>query len=200
MFTDLADQPGAQIHKLFAGLYLETLANWLDLLSKEENPEYAYLVIGRFFELYRGCVLDHMGGAGDDVPKHWRAYHKLANRLTIKSPIFSHLRLISLGARAHIRYDLGVAFFEAEKDYRHLKLGEVSFDKEAPVITGPLSAGAFTGAALNYVQMHRAEQSGWRLMVLIVYEMCLRLFLRIWLGVIQSWRRSALSEAQSRIA
>lgn len=79
------------IHYLFAELYLCTTRRWLARLSQRNDSEYAYRVICRFLELYKDQVLDRLDQPLSSIDPHWRNYHRMARRQTIKSPISAHL-------------------------------------------------------------------------------------------------------------
>ncbi len=63
----------------------------------------------RFYDLYDHQVArPALRGEAATAP-HWRACAGLAARTDLTSPIGLHQRLISVGARAHVRHDLGEA-------------------------------------------------------------------------------------------
>lgn len=184
-FAALGADHRDHIHVLFAELYLCETLSWLEQLERSPQPEHAYSTIPRFFALYREHVLDRLHRPLDEVEPHWRAYHRLARRLTIRSPISSHLLLISLGAWAHTRFDLGRAICEA-----------VSFDRRAvnETMFGSLSDRAFLKATCNYVGLHRGRQRGWRRLMLGLYGKGLLLTKPIWLAEFQRWRTASYRE------
>lgn len=198
-FDAMPDTRGAQVHTLFASLYCSTTHRWLQQLQVADNPEFAHLVIVRFFKLYEDGVLTLVGADPQQVPKQWRKYHWLARRLTMTSPISLHLLLISLGARAHVRYDLGIAAAEAAEDYRALFGREADFERLSPEIIGAATADSFALAALDYIDMHHAAQTGWRRLVLSLYRGGLRVSRPLWLWVFQNWRRAAYAEARIKL-
>lgn len=198
-FDTWPDAPDAQVHTLFAGLYVLTTQRWLQRLGVADDPEFGYLVIVRFFKLYEDGVLALIGADVNQVPKQWRTYHWLARRLTMKSPISLHLILISLGARAHVRYDLEIAVAEAAKDYQQIFGRVPDFKKLSPEIIGAAPAESFAKAAMDFVNMHHAQQTGWRRLVLSGYRWGLRATRPLWLSVFQSWRRAAYAGASIQL-
>lgn len=195
VFGALPDEPGQQVHRLFAGLYRETTARWLQALEDAESPLFTYLVVRRFYNIYQSSVPDHLASGQPHAPVPWRRYHWLAKRLTMRSPITSHLLLISLGARAHVYHDLSEAICLAAQDYRGIVGNGADFQPERVNIIGPVSAKAFFEAALDYVAWHRSRQSGWRRMVLSAYGSGLRVLRPLWLGIFEGWRRHAWNTA-----
>ena len=172
------------VHVLFAELYLCETASWLALLKRTPRPEPAYRVIARFHKLYREHVLDRLDRPLHEIVPHWRAYHHLARRLTIRSPISAHLLLLCLGARSHTRFDLGGAIQEAG----------VAEDMNA--LFGRVSDEAFVQATCDFVERHRARQAGWRRLVLVIYARGLVLLKPVWLNEFQRWRRASYRDAR----
>jgi hypothetical protein len=170
-----------EIHGLFAELYLCETVTWLDYLKRELRPELAYCVIPPFFALYREHVLDQLDQPLAEIATHWRPYHRLSRRLTMRSPIALHLLLISLGAWAHTRFDLGRAICETE----------IGPAREMDAMFGELSEVAFLQATRCYIDRHLARQSGWRRLVLRLYRSCLLLLKPIWLRQFQRWRKAS---------
>ncbi|MEQ9676218.1 MAG: DUF5995 family protein [Roseovarius indicus] len=197
-FLDMEDDRNGRVHSLFAGLYVQTTRHWLAELAESEAPEFAYAVIPRFYALYEEGVLRHLETPVRQVPRQWRMYHRLARRLTMRSPISVHLALISLGARAHIRHDLGIAIAQVLREVGAGRLTIPVVDREQFV--GSLSARAFLKAALDYVDWHRQRQSGWRWGVLGGYGRGLIVLRRIWVPVMEGWRRRAYDDGEALVA
>lgn len=198
VFGALPDEPGQQVHRLFAGLYRETTARWLQALEEAENPFFTYLVVRRFYDIYEQSVPSHLAIGAREAPLPpvpWRRYHWLAKRLTMRSSITSHLLLISLGARAHTYHDLTTAVQAGAQDYRDVVGHVVDLERERANIIGPISAKAFFEAALDYVAWHQSRQSGWRRLVLSAYGPSLRALRPLWLGIFEGWRRHAWKTA-----
>ena len=179
---------GTQIHGLFAELYLCITETWLDYLKRELRPELAYCVIPPFFALYREHVLGQLDQPLAEIATHWRPYHRLSRRLTMRSPIASHLLLISLGAWAHVRVDLGQAIYDSEIGPTH----------EMNAMFGELSEVAFLQATSCYIDRHLARQSGWRRLELRLYRSCLLLLKPIWLRQFQRWRKASHRDGRYR--
>lgn len=194
-FLERDDTPNARIHSLFAGLYIQTTKNWLAELTESEAPDFAYAVIPHFYALYDEGVLRHLDTPLADVPRQWRAYHRLARRLTMASPISAHLLLISLGARAHIRHDLPIAIARVLDDVAQGHVTIRVIDREQFV--GSLSQRAFLQAALDYVDWHRQRQTGWRYGILGAYARGLIVLRRIWVPVMEGWRRAAFDDGKA---
>jgi hypothetical protein len=184
-FAALGSDHRDHIHVLFAELYLCETLSWLDQLERSPQPEHAYRTIPGFFALYREHVLDRLHRPLHEIAPHWRAYHRLARRLTIRSPISLHLLLISLGAWAHTRFDLGRAICEA-----------VLHDGRAADETmfGSLSDDAFLQATCNYIERHQGRQKGWRRLMLRLYGKGLLVTKPIWLPEFQRWRTATYRE------
>ena len=172
------------VHVLFAELYLCDTVSWLAHLKQTPRAEHAYRVIARFHELYREHVLDRVDRPLHEIAPHWRAYHRLARRLTIRSPISAHLLLLCLGARAHVRFDLGRAIRETG----------VADDMDA--LFGQVSDVAFVQATCAFVELHRARQAGWRRLVLVLYGRGLVLLKPVWLSELQRWRRASYRDGR----
>lgn len=192
-FTAMSDEPGKQVHCLFAGLYRETTARWLQALTDVEDPLFAYLVIRRFYDIYETSVPENLPGGQVAVP--WRRYHWLANRLTMRSPITTHLVLLSLGVRAHVYHDLAEAIGLAAQDYRSITGHTANYKRERPNVIGSLSQKAFFDAALEYIAWHRTRQSGWRRLILTLYAATLRFLRPFWVRVMEGWRTHAWDKA-----
>lgn len=197
-FSAMPDKPGQQVHCLFAGLYRETTSRWLQPLGDVENPLFPYLVVRRFYDIYARSVPGHLTGEHTQAPMPWRRYHWLAKRLTMRSPITSHLLLISLGVRAHVYHDLSVAIGLAAQDYRDIVGHAVDFPRERPNVIGPISEKAFFVAALDYIDWHRRRQTGWRRLVLMLYAKTLRGLGPFWLRIMEGWRSHAWAAAIQR--
>lgn len=195
-FSAMPDLPGQKVHSLFAGLYRETIIQWLRAIEGIGAPLFTNLVVRRFYEIYELSVPECLGQPARAIPRPWQTYHWLSNRLTIRSPIFLHLLLLSMGARAHTRHDLAEAISHAARQYSQLTGREVDFERERPNIIGPISARAFFSAALDYVEMHRSQRRGWRYVVLSIYGVILRVLRPLWLGVFEGWRRRAWVDAR----
>lgn len=195
VFGALPDEPGQQVHCLFAGLYRETTKRWLHALAEAEDPLFTYLVVRRFYDVYEQGVPGHLETGKLHAPLAWQRYHWLAKRLTMRSAITSHLLLISLGARAHTYHDLSTAVQLGAQDYRHIFGHAVNLEQERLNIIGPVSAKAFFEAALDYVAWHRTRQTGWRYLVLSAYGSGLRALRPLWLGIFEGWRRHAWNTA-----
>lgn len=186
------------IHYLFADLYLCTTQCWLAHLSRRNDSEFAYRVICHFLELYKTNVLDHFDQPLITSERVWRSYHQLARRQTIRSPIFAHLILVSLGARAHTFGDLGRAMILAERDLGLRPEHGASQSAEQMKIFGKISDLAFYDAALDYVALQHSRQTGWRRLILSMDRVGLRVLKPVWLPVFQRWRRKGYAEAVTR--
>lgn len=186
------------IHHLFAELDLCTTRCWLARLSQRNDSEYAYRVICHFLELYKAHVLDGLGQPSTSIDAHWRSYHQIAQRQTIKSPISAHLILISVGARAHTHGDLGRAMNLAEQDLGQRIEMDAKESKDQMKIFGEISDRAFFDAALDYVALQHARQTGWRRLILRLDRIGLHVLKPVWLPVFQRWRRTGYAEAVAR--
>jgi hypothetical protein len=193
-----ADDRGTQIHCLFLGLYQKTTQHWLNALESTDAPLFAHLVIRRFFELYETGVTRKITDPRSTTAEPWRKYHWLAGKLTMRSPISTHLALLAFGVRAHVRHDLSFAISRAADDYKDITGMPVNYDRERPNIIGPISANAFFTASLDYVDLHRSQRRGWRWLVLTAYSTALRRLRWIWVGTLEGWRRRAWSDALER--
>lgn len=199
-FEAMADDPGRRIHGLFAGLYGCTTRAWLSLLADHRQPEFAYLVILRFYDLYREACDAETGQDARALPRHWQAYFGVAGKQTYTHPISAHLILISLAARAHTRHDLALAIRRAHDDYqRHFGICPNLASYKSTVV-GNETDDAFRTAALDYIDLHFRSQSGWRRFVLRSYAVGIRSLRFVWLPVFQSWRQAAWDDACYRIA
>lgn len=196
-FSDMPDTPNGRIHVLFAGLYRETTTQWLNALARSPAPDFAYAVMRRFYDLYETGVLDQLDRPLTEVPRQWRNYHRLARRLTGRSPISLHLVLLYLGARAHVRRDLAIAIRQAARDFAG-RPGGTELMREELIST--LSEQAFFRASLDFVEVHRRQQSGWRLAVLNGYALGLRVLKPVMVLVIESWRGAAYRDAFRPVA
>jgi len=185
-FAALGSGHSDHIHALFAELYLCETISWLDHLKRDLRPELAYRVIPRFFALYREHVLDRLDRPLAEITPHWRAYHRLSRRLTMLSPISSHLLLISLGAWAHTRFDLGRAICNSEMDQC----------REMDAVFGDLSDAAFLQATCCYIDRHLARQRGYRRLLLSLYRSGLMLLKPIWLSQFQRWRKASYRDCR----
>lgn len=198
-FEAMADDPGRRIHGLFAGLYGCTTRAWLSFLDDHTQPAFAYLVILRFYDLYReacDAAADHDAGA---PARHWRAYFDLAGKQTYTHPISAHLILISLAARAHTRHDLALAIRRAHDDYQcHFGICPDMAGYRTTVV-GQDTSAAFRDAAVDYIDFHHRRQQGWRRLVLRIYAMGIKNLHFVWLPVFQSWRQAAWDDARCRI-
>ncbi|MCR9139694.1 MAG: DUF5995 family protein [Alphaproteobacteria bacterium] len=192
-FEAMADEPGQRIHSLFAGLYWSTTRAWLSFLADHSQPEFAYLVIMRFYDLYREAsdVVDQTG----TLPHHWQPYFGLAERQTYTHPISAHLILISLAARAHTRHDLALAVRRAYDDFQHQFGTCPDLTCYRNTVVSPDTDAAFRRAALEYIALHRRRQRGWRRLVLRLYAIGIRALRFVWLPVFQSWRAAAWDDA-----
>lgn len=190
------DTANARIHCLFSGLYRETTTQWLGALEKSPAPDFAYLVMRRFYDLYDLGVLTQLDAPLAEVPRQWRSYHWLARRLTMRSPISLHLLLISLGVRAHIRHDLGIAIRQAACGHD----SETGRGAAREELIGTLSQQAFFRAALDFVDGHRRRQRGWRRAILGLYALGLRALKPVWVTVMEAWRGAACRDAFRPVA
>ncbi len=195
-FHGAPDTANVRIHCLFAGLYRETTTQWLAALEQTPAPDFAYLVMRRFYDLYDLGVLQRLDVPLEEVPRQWRKYHWLARRLTMRSPISLHLLLISLGVRAHIRHDLGIAIRQAACGHE----SETGRDATREELIGTLSQQAFFRAALDFVDWHRTRQRGWRRAVLGLYALGLRMLKPVWVTVMEAWRGAAYRDAFRPVA
>src|SRR5207237_4184145 len=131
------------VERLFAGLFVSTYRRLIAYLDTLPDAGFAYLTVGRFFDLYQDYVAGPTWGGRDTTAPQWRRYATLAARLDMTSPIGAHLWLISLGARAHTRHDLAEAVMLAAEDYRRLHDCEPDFDVARPVLLGSRTSDAF---------------------------------------------------------
>lgn len=196
-FGALPDRPGQRVHLLFARLYQHTEDAWLRALDSAGAPEFPYMVIRHFAGLYIACVPEMIDAPLARIPPHWRRFHWLARRLTMRSPISMHLLLLSLGARAHTRHDLRTAFMLAAQEHRARFGHYPDFDVMGDFILRALGRKAFVEATEGYIAAHHREQRGWRRLVLRLYLWIVRALRPVWLGVFQSWRRKAWNEAMA---
>ena len=192
-YDALPDERGKRIHCLFVRLYRETTIQWLAALDRCGNPDFAYRALRHFYDLYQEGVVNRWEAPIASIPRAWRTYHRLARRLTMRSPITSHLLVISLGARAHIRHDLGIAILRAA--HEHHENEGVWPDIQRGDLFGGISEQVFLQAALDYVDWHRQRQRGWRYSVLTTYATGLRALRSIWLPVMEGWRAVSLRDA-----
>lgn len=196
VFLAMPDTAGNRIHCLFAGLYVSTTTRWLDSLEALPEPDFICLVVHRFHELYDDYVVVRMDASIQDIPVHWRMYHRLARRLTMRSPISAHLALLALATRAHPRHDLSVAIARARADYEALHGHLPDVDQVLPGLIGRESASAFFDAAVDYVDLHRDLQRGWRWLVLSAYRGTLIALRPLWVTVLEGWRRKAWADSE----
>ena len=192
-YNTLPDTSGRRVHCLFAGLYRETTAQWLTALEKSDNPGFAYRALYHFYEVYDEGVVTRLNARISDIPRPWRNYHRLARWLTMRSPITSHLILISLGLRAHTRHDLGISILRAAQE-THAATG-VWPDIHRHELIGDISRKVFFKAALDYVDWHHQRQRGWRRGVLAVYVSGLRGLRFVWLPIMEAWRDASYRDA-----
>jgi len=176
------------IHHLFAELYLCTTRNWLAVLDARPDSDYAWHVMHHFFAFYRQGVVDCLDRPEGSIVPHWRRYHRMARRQTIRSPISAHLMLISVGAWAHTRHDLGAAMRMAEADPELTPVPGVDGEAADRRVFGRMADRAFSRAAHDYVALHRARQRGWRRFVLGLCAGGLVVLGPLWLGVFRLWR------------
>ena len=188
-----ADHPH-HIHILFCELYACSGKHWLRVLETQEDCGYHYRFIAAFFELYRDHVLRRLEDELPKIASHWRFYHWLARKLTIRSPISLHLLLVSAAARAHVRYDQGVAMVKIETE---LQQGSSDFGDERARLFGEISNIAQFNAALEFIDRHHERQTGWRRAVLSIYRLGLFGLKPVWLVILQRWRRKGYRDAVS---
>lgn len=195
-FAAMSDLPARRVHTLFAGIYLRTTQRWMGFLATRRDPEFAYLTIIRFYEIYRAAM--HTPRQ-EPVAGPWRRYHGLAGRLTMTGPISAHLLLVSSGVRAHTRYDLGVAIARATHDYARLYGRAPDIERYRETIVGRQTGYAFQCAGLDYIDDHRRQQTGWRRFVLAVFHTGLRGLSWLWMPIFQHWRRAAWAGARRAV-
>ena len=188
------------IHQLFSELYLCTTRRWLAGLACRDDSEYAYRVMCHFLQFYRDEVMDRLDHPPDRIVRHWRPYHRLARRLSIRSPISSHLLLISLGVRAHGHGDLGRAMCRTAEDMGLVEPSGPGLRVSHLKIFGQISDQAFYRAAHDYVALHHARQRGWRRGVLSSCRVGLFGLKPVWLPVFQTWRVNGYALASSALA
>lgn len=192
-FAGMPDLPARRVHTLFAGLYLRTTQRWMGFLATRRDSEFAYLTILRFYEIYRAAMRTT---AHDPAASPWRRYHSLAGRLTMADPISTHLLLVSMGVRAHTRYDLGVAIARATHDYARLYGRAPDIECYRETIVGRQTGYAFQCAGLDFIDDHRRQQTGWRRFVLAGFRAGLRGLSWLWMPIFQHWRRAAWADAR----
>ncbi|GKY87943.1 hypothetical protein [Sinisalibacter aestuarii] len=178
------------IHALFVELYACTTRNWLARLARQPEAGFAYVVIPHFRDLYREHVLARLDGPVAGTAPHWRRYHRLARRLTIRAPFPALLLLVSLGARAHIYHDLGQAIRRAEAELATGGGRVAGYAAERAHLLSRAWDAAFVAAALDYVDRHRARQRGRRRLLLGACRLGLVAARPVWVPVCQHWRRS----------
>ncbi|MEX3008554.1 DUF5995 family protein [Hoeflea sp. TYP-13] len=198
-FDALSDEPGRRVHSLFAGLYRCTTQSWLSHLTAHPNPAFAYLVIIRFYDLYRKVTVAISANDTQNLPHYWRRYFNLAKSQTIKTPISHHLVLISLATWAHTRHDLAIAVRQAYEDYKTQFGEKPDLETYKSSVTGGETGAAFCEAALDFIEIHHRAQIGWRHIVLGFYSANIRILRFVWLPVFQSWRKAAWNDACSWI-
>lgn len=192
-FESMADEPGQRIHSLFAGLYWSTTRSWLSYLADHAQPEFAYLVIVRFYDLYREA--SDAQNETSALPRHWQPYFDLAGTQTYTHPISAHLILLSLAARAHTRHDLALAVRRAHDDYQRQFGTCPDLAVYRNTVVSPDTDAAFRQAALDYIALHHRRQRGWRRQILWLYAIGIKLLRFVWLPVFQSWRAAAWNDA-----
>jgi hypothetical protein len=198
--AELSELESFGVHRLFAGLYLRTNRHLLDSFDTLPDPAFSYLAMIRFYELYERYVATPvLCNRSASVPQ-WRPYAALASRLTMTSRISAHLQLLSVGARAHTRYDLAEAICLGVADYRRLYGCDPDFRAARSDLLGGATDEAFFDATLEYIAMHRAARRGWRRFVLSFYARFARLSRPLWLPIFQSWRRAAWRDAMASLA
>ena len=169
------------IHALFSELYLCSTRNWLARLATEEDTEFAYRVMAEFFSRYHANVHAAPGAA---MP-HWRPYRWLARRIGIRAPSSLHLLLISLGVRAHVRFDMGRSMRAVEAA---MGIGEAANAARRARLFDTLSNDVFLAASREFIELHMARQRGWRRFTLSLYRAGLHGLAPIWLATFQRWR------------
>ena len=198
--TALSQSEGFGVHTLFAGLYVQTNRRLLAFFDTLPDPVFPYLVMVRFHELFGRLVVQPALRGEAAVASQWLAYAALASRSTLTSPIGVHLRLISLGARAHVGHDLGEAIRLATLDHRRLFGRDPDFAAMRSVLLGGATSEAFFAATIDFNRMHRRRQRGWRQMVLTAHFCFAWISRPLMLGVLQSWRRAAWRDAMTALA
>ncbi|MEG3147550.1 hypothetical protein U1839_23105 [Sphingomonas sp. RT2P30] len=188
---------GFGVHRLCAGLYARAYRCLLAHFETLPDPAFAYLVMVRFHDLYVHRVLRPALCGRRATNAHWRRYAALAARTTMASPIGDHFRLLSLGARAHVRYDLVDAICLAVVDHRRLFGHDPDLDAVGSPLLGAPTSGAFYQAALDYNAMHRVSQRGWRRVQLTLHAGLAQVSRPLWLAILQSWRRAAWRDAMA---
>ncbi|MEM6475437.1 MAG: hypothetical protein AAF687_04655 [Pseudomonadota bacterium] len=197
---DLPDEPGKSVHALFARLYYLDKSLWLTRLERDDPDGFFDEFTRHFFEAYerplRQCL------SNDDLPSGspWAAYQRLTRRTCMRDGVIRHLVILAAGARAHICGDIGPSLVAAADEFRargkripdNARLREFYFSDANRVVL--LRAG------LRLIDHYRAENSGYRKVVLGVFRFLFPRMSWVWWPVMRSWRQQSWDYAAARIS
>jgi len=187
-------------HAIFAHLYWHSTKRWLAHLEAVDQPELAYLVIIRFFDLYYRYVRQSIYEKRQTEAPYWEPYFRVANKIGAKDAKAKRWRLLYFGVRAHVKFDLGYAIERAYQDHIDV-FGQPPEQAVAEeLLLGVETDRLFMRAASDFVRSEDSAHMFYANMISKLTDLGIRLGNPVWLLLFQRWRRAAWSRAQRSAA
>jgi hypothetical protein len=186
-------------HAAFAQLYFHSTRRWLDHLEDQADAHIGYMVIERFYDLYDLYVRQVIDGRSTQTAAHWIPYFRLSDSLGDRQTAAGHWRLLFLGARAHVRYDLAEAVYFTYRDYSGIHGRSPSRDRFRHLLLGPKTDAVFLSAARDFVSSRQPTRHGVGAHGNHMVHLGTDWLRRFWVPAFQHWRRAAWADALSRI-
>ena len=73
-FSSMPDLPGQQIRCLFAGLYRETISQWLLAIERIDAPLFTQIAVRWFYEICEASVPGHLWRSDGPARVPWQKY------------------------------------------------------------------------------------------------------------------------------
>jgi hypothetical protein len=157
------------------------------------------MVIERFYDLYDLYVRQVIDGRSAQTAAHWIPYFRLSDSLGDRQTAAGHWRLLFLGARAHVRYDLAEAVYFTYRDYPGIHGRSPSRDRFRHLLLGPKTDAVFLSAARDFVSSRQPTRHGVGAHGDHMVHLGTDWLQRFWVPAFQHWRRAAWADALSRI-
>jgi len=182
------DDPGMRINGLFAKLYYLDNGRWQERVSDQPNPEFFRLFSAHFLACYIEGVDGHAPGQIDGPSDRWAQYRELAAKLTMRSSMLGHFRLIVVAVRTHIQRDIATALQQAYESHVALFGYPPDMAECRELFFDPSNVKLFQQILLEFMAHHRTRQLGYRRHVLFMLAGLLRLTRPLWGRVLSGWR------------
>ena len=149
--TTIGHRRRSALHYAFIRAYYHSTEGWLEFARKADSGAFLHTLIVSFFAIYKRDVHSNIMQTGSTpVPHHWRPYFDLARKAAKRPEAYVRALGLFFGARAHVRFDLGMALVDTYLAFDARGEAVPELDTLRGELLGVSSSQLFSGAARRY--------------------------------------------------